>query len=567
MKSLLTVIAIALYLPAFCQYNFYFGNLHCHSAYSDGNKDSATSGTNNPGNSYSYAKGSYHMDFLGIADHNHYSSLNNPGMHVADYAKGLFQADTANREGSFVCMYGMEWGAIDNGGHVVTYGIPGLIGWESGSGLWGPTNNYDIFCGKTDYTSLWKIINSYPNAFSTLAHPQTNDFNSLVESAYDIVADSAVTGTAIRNGAAFSTTNDYTDPVPTSYVSVYLKALAKGFHVGPVCDQDNHYTNFGRTNRIRTVVLAKNLKRDSITAAYKAMRFYGTDDWNAQVDFTINGNFMGSDITAATNSAIQVTITDPDITDTTSKIEIFYGVPGSGTNATVLQSATLTNTLNFNHVTSLNDKFYYFIKITQKDGDLIYTAPIWVYRNLSNVPLTLLNFTAVELDNKVSLDWLLAPTLGNGNIEIERSTDGIHFSVIGNITANSNIADTHYTFIDALPENGTNFYRIKQIELSGSFTYSAIAAVTINRPAVQIVTINPNPVMNTINVFCHAEKEQDIICKIYSAEGREVKNIAAHFTEGDNAINADVSNLTKGIYFIVISKTDSRITEGKFVKL
>ena len=57
-------------------------------------------------------------------------------------------------------MYGMEWGVISNGGHVLAYGVPALVGWESGSGAWGTTNNYDIFCAKSDYTNFWSIINS-----------------------------------------------------------------------------------------------------------------------------------------------------------------------------------------------------------------------------------------------------------------------------------------------------------------------------------------------------------------------------------------------------------------------
>ncbi len=168
------VVAMILFSgTAFGQYNFYFGNIHSHTSYSDGNKDSTTSGYYYPGQDFYYAKGSYHMDFLGICDHNHFSSNNNPGMHVADYSRGMTQADTANNNGTFVCMYGFEYGVINNGGHVVVYGIPGLVGWEAGSGAWGATNNYDIYNAKFDYAGLWSIINSYPNAFATLAHPQS----------------------------------------------------------------------------------------------------------------------------------------------------------------------------------------------------------------------------------------------------------------------------------------------------------------------------------------------------------------------------------------------------------
>ncbi|MEO6542094.1 MAG: hypothetical protein ABIN74_13915, partial [Ferruginibacter sp.] len=145
MKVIFTITLFIIGLPAFCQYNFYFGNLQSHSSYSDGNRDSIASGYYTPGDDYNYAKESYHMDFLGVSDHNHYTANNNPGMHVSDYKRGAYQADTANYNGSFVAMYGMEWGTVSQGGYVITYGLPGLIGWETGSGAWGTTDNYDIF--------------------------------------------------------------------------------------------------------------------------------------------------------------------------------------------------------------------------------------------------------------------------------------------------------------------------------------------------------------------------------------------------------------------------------------
>ncbi|MBL0181888.1 MAG: hypothetical protein IPP96_06130 [Chitinophagaceae bacterium] len=308
MRRLFIIIPLLSSISVFCQYNFYFGNIHSHTSYSDGNKDSATTGYNNPGGDYNYAKGSYHMDYLGIAEHNHYSSNNNPGMHVAHYPMGLYQADTANHTGSFVAMFGMEWGTISQGGHVVVYGVPQLIGWESGSGGWGPTNNYDIFCTKGDFTSFWPIVKNYPTAFCTLAHTQTNDYENLLDgAAYNAKTDSVIKGLAIRSGNAMSTTTNYTDPPATLYESKFLKALALGYHLGPTIDHDNHYTTFGRTNKGRTVVLATALNRDSIMAAYKAIRFYASDDWNAQVNFTINGKVMGNFITTGNSSISRCT--------------------------------------------------------------------------------------------------------------------------------------------------------------------------------------------------------------------------------------------------------------------
>ena len=138
MKKLLFILAFILNVTFIKSQalNYYFGNLHSHTAYSDGNKDAATSGVSTPSASYAYAKLSQNFDFLGISEHNHYSSANNPGMTLALYAPGLSQAAAATTS-TFLALYGMEWGVstATYSGHVVIYGFNQLIGWE--------TNNYN----------------------------------------------------------------------------------------------------------------------------------------------------------------------------------------------------------------------------------------------------------------------------------------------------------------------------------------------------------------------------------------------------------------------------------------
>lgn len=573
MRSILFIGCLLLSFSAKCQYNFYFGNLHAHSAYSDGNKDSITTGYKTPGEDFYYAKGSYHMDFLGIAEHNHYSSTNNPGNHVADYTKGLFEADTANNEGIFVAMYGMEWGVISNGGHVLAYGVPALVGWESGSGAWGTTNNYDIFCAKSDYTNFWSIINSYPTAFCTLAHPQSGDYGDLLGTAsYSSAADNAIAGTAIRSGGAFSTTTDYSDVAATLYESKYFAGLAKGYHLGPAIDHDNHYTTFGRTCHGRTVVLANSLKRDSIMKAYRAMRFYASDDWNAEVNFTVNGNYMGSNFTTPSNSSIAVSINDISNNtggaDPINKIEVYYGVPGSGTAATILTSNTGTNTLNFTHTTASTNQFYYFVKITQTDGDIIWTSPIWILRNSVILPVELTRFSGKQNQHQIDVYWTTAQEINANNFEVERSFDGVNFDKIGTIQSrlHNSSTPTDYSFTDLNAKNGLNFYRLKQVDMNGNFTFSSIIAIDLNKPFITNIRVNPNPVITKAVIFFSAEKETAITLKIYTSEGREVKSMISHLNKGENKLSIDATTLASGVYFIVLSQPDQRIAETRFIR-
>lgn len=576
MRVLLFIIICALPARGTCQYNFYFGNIHSHSSYSDGNKDSATTFYKTPGDDYNYVKASYHMDFLGISEHNHYSSNNNPGMHVADYAKGLYQADTANREGTFICMYGLEYGVIGPpGGHVVTYGVPRLIGWESGNGAWGSTNNYDTFCAKLNYNNFWPIVNLYPNAFCTLAHPQATDYSDLAgAAAYNPAADNAIVGTAMRNGLANSPTNDYSDPTPaTSYEWNFLATLAKGYHLGPTVDQDNHFTTFGRVNKMRTVVLAQSLKRDSIMAAYRAMRFYASEDWNTQVTFTVNGNYMGSDFSTTSNSSIFVSVTDPDApgdpNDNIDSIKIYYGTPGSGINATLLAYTTGSTTLSYTHTTIQTNQYYYFAKIRQVDGNIIWTAPVWVYRSAIALPTTLTRFDGHRVNKQIDLNWTTSQEINNDHFEIERSLDGLNYQMIGRVDSklHTTALVTDYIFSDLNPANGINFYRLKQVNSDSKFNYSDIIAVKYDDPLISIIAINPNPVEKMLRIVCNAHEATAVNCNLYNSDGRLVKTIATNFAAGANTISADVTALASGTYFIVLSRPNERITEAKFIKL
>lgn len=494
-------------------------------------------------------------------------------MHVGHFGMGLYQADTANNTGTFVAMYGTEWGTISQGGHVITYGVPLLIGWESGSGGWGTTNNYDIFCAKGDFASYWPIVKSYPTAFCTLAHPQTNDFGQLIDAAvYNANTDSVVAGVAIRSGSAFSTTTNYTDPPATSYEFKYLKALAKGYHVGPTIDHDNHNTTFGRTNPSRTVILAASLNRDSIMAAFKANRFYASDDWNAQVNFTINGNFMGSHFITPNNSSLSVTVTDPDApgdpNDNINIIEIFYGIAGSGVDATLLTSNTGTNTLSYSHASLVEIMYYYFAKITQVGGDIIWTAPIWVYRNAVIVPIELTSFTGIQQNEVISLNWTTAQEINADHFEIEHSPDGRHFQKAGMVYSkyqNSSLP-TDYDFAHLSPVKGINFYRLKQFDKDGKFKYSDIIPVLFNQSIVKTIRINPNPVFSHLNISLTVSENASILCKIYNADGREVRSLIFPVFTGKNMINTDVSALANGNYIVVLISNNERIAETKFIK-
>lgn len=357
-------------------YNYYFGNLHSHTGLSDGSKDSTSSGVSTPSGAYAYAKLSQNFNFLGVSEHNHYSSANNPGFQIQSYSVGLNQAAAANQEGSFLTLFGMEWGVSSNyNGHLVIYGFNQLIGWE--------TNNYNIYNAKTDYDGIFKKVKNNAGAFCYLAHPNFSDYTTngtsataLAYSPYNAAYDSAIVGTPLRSGLAFSTFTDYSDYPAGNYFSYYLKLLSVGYHVGIGYDHDNHYTNFGRSNGGRLVIVTPTLTTANLYAAMKNMNFYGSDDWNAKVSFTHGTDIMGAILTGSSNPTFNVTHNDMD-GEQADSIKIWRGIRG-GSTAQVISTTKNNNTKVFTDsgLTPGND-YYYFAEIKQLDGDWIVTSPIW----------------------------------------------------------------------------------------------------------------------------------------------------------------------------------------------
>lgn len=378
-------------------YTTYYGNLHAHSAYSDGNKENPNA---TPTDNYAFANTALCLDFLGISEHNHFSSTNNPGMLLPLYALGIQQAQAyTNAHPGFVALFGMEWGVISNGGHVVLYGIDSLIGWETLS----TGNNYDIFVAKSDYQGpnglFQQIVNrKSANAFATLAHPNSSDYNNLFYGAYNPIADSAVVGVSVESGPAFSTDTTYTDtPSDMSFLSYYMQALAKGYHVGPTIDHDNHYMTFGKTNTSRLAILAQQLTKNTLLEAMRKRRFFATQDCDTKLMLSINQQDMGSITNGSLVPTITVTASDPTSPNAIPAITIMKGVPGSGTIASSLVTSNGAS-LNFSDLNlQIGDEAYYYADVTI-NGKRSISAPIW-YRRLPGTS---------AIANSQNIDWDVA---------------------------------------------------------------------------------------------------------------------------------------------------------------
>jgi hypothetical protein len=543
----------------FANNNYYFGNLHAHSYYSDGNQDNPSF---TPANDYAYAKNSLCLDFLGISEHNHSQA----GMSLPNYQLGINQAAAATTS-NFLALYGMEYGVISNGGHVLIYGVNQLIGWEN--------NNYNIYVPKSDYTGtpettgitgLFRTINNFGNnSFATFAHPDFSDYNNLANTAYNISADSAVIGTAVASGPAFSTGTTYNDP-PSSmaYLDYYNKMLSKGYHLGPLMDHDSHYTNFGRSSSNRLAVIAPSLSSSDFMNSMRNMHFYATEDCDTKVNFTLNNLLMGNIAQGTTPPAISIYAVDPTSSSTVPTIKLMYGIAASGVlpvQVAIANAYTLSFTDNG---LPIGTEGYYFADISIGSNRTI-TAPIW-YTKTAAVPVTLLSFNASLNNNRtVQLQWKTSNEINNKMFVVEKSTDGVSFSSFTSVDAKNGSMNT-YSIVDAQPFDGINYYRLKQVDKNGSFKYSNIVSVNLKKSDINAFNVYPNPVKDLLTLNINSIIATKATVLITDISGRIINQQTIDLVKGNQSSTLNLTNLKQGNYQITLIWDNEKITQ-RLVKL
>jgi hypothetical protein len=202
------------------------------------------------------------------------------------------------------------------------------------------------------------------------------------------------------------------------------------------------------------------------------------------------------------------------------------------------------------------------------NGGPVFGSPLalqFYARPSTPVPVSLLRFTAEKgkLTNK--LLWTTTQEINTKEFTVERSTDGIEFSPIGNVAANGNTnSRIDYSFTDAFILQGYNYYRLKIVNTDNSVKYSSTLIVK-NDPAKGIV-IYPNPSFEKINIWFVAEKMSRAVITIHDVNGKLLWQKNIQVNKGANNLPADISELGKGNYVLKI-KTETQTLVEKISKL
>lgn len=175
--------------------------------------------------------------------------------------------------------------------------------------------------------------------------------------------------------------------------------------------------------------------------------------------------------------------------------------------------------------------------------------------NFGPLPVKLTSFTVSVEDSQVLLNWGIAEETNFSSYLIESSQDGKMFIKIGEIAGQGKAS---YQYLDAFPFSGNNYYRLKCLDLDGTYAYSKIVTARID--GEDGFELYPNPAESYLEVRSKSLKKELTGFDIFDSQGTQL----LRNTKPNNKSSIDISGLPSGVYIIQCSQ-DTGLRAKRFV--
>lgn len=532
-------------------WNLYFGQLHAHTDISNG--------AGSVEEAFQYASQVDGLDFFAVTDHS--DSFDNADMGAidadgadisADWAAGK-QAAASVTNGDFVGLFGFEmtWPEDKQLGHISTFNTPG----------WQTRDQADFENVPTALENYYKALTAVPGSVSQFNHPDTvhGDFERFDH--YSPQYDAAVSLLEVAGEDGV---------VDCEY---YDLALDKGWHVAPTNNQNNHNGQWGDASGARTVVLAKSLTEEALYAAMKNRRVYATQDSDLAIYYELNGTVMGSILPKSEKAEITVFLSDP--TD-----EAIGNVEVVTDGGAVLVSEYVETPSQVLELSASGGHSYYYLRITQPDGDVAVTAPVWMdgYDDIGIGSFTSDTLTPVR-DEEIGLTVEL---YNDESVEFDLDALSLYadetlVSTVSDLGEVAGMSTLDYTFSYAHPELGVTEFRV---EAAGSVngedrTYEDTLSLSFHVPEqvkyISVDASHDNSGTGKLNRLAEIAAQNSISVKKFKTElpkDSDILLITAPAEPFDEAFVEKVRTFAEsGGTVILCGQADKGHTSGEMNKL
>jgi len=173
----------------------------------------------------------------------------------------------------------------------------------------------------------------------------------------------------------------------------------------------------------------------------------------------------------------------------------------------------------------------------------------------TGTPMLLLSFTGSSHSNVAELQWTTENETNSKWFVIERSGSTGGFDSIGVMLGINNGQETNYSFTDDYMLNGTNIYRLREVDMNGITRYSIV--VTLSSMQIRSnMEVYPNPTVAAINFSVPSAIPQPVLVQVYSMTGVMVISTQSELVAGNNLETLTVGNLRAGNYILKVSSQD-----------
>jgi hypothetical protein len=176
------------------------------------------------------------------------------------------------------------------------------------------------------------------------------------------------------------------------------------------------------------------------------------------------------------------------------------------------------------------------------------------------LPVKLLYFTAIADGNKVRLNWEAANEQETFRYEIQKSLNATNFSFLTSVNSRQ-LSQSAYVDFDNNPALGWNYYRLKIIDKSGSFTYSPVRPVKFTKGQEE-VKIFPVPATDILNVLLPSSYVNSATLLLYGIDGKFIATLKPTV----NNVKLNVKPLAGGTYVLKIIKANGESETYPFIK-
>jgi hypothetical protein len=185
------------------------------------------------------------------------------------------------------------------------------------------------------------------------------------------------------------------------------------------------------------------------------------------------------------------------------------------------------------------------------------------------VPVELVSFSADVSDGNVLLSWTTATEKNNSGFDVEKSIDNSNFTKIGFVNGNGTTTENKvYSFLDTdLGKAKEYYYRLKQIDFNGSFSYSKVVQVSTNLISTFELKQNyPNPFNPSTQISFSLAQNGFVTLAVFNLIGQEVKTlINGNMEAGSHSITFDASGLPTGVYIYKLTSPGSTQTKKMMI--